>query len=255
MKKRLFQGIAFSGVAMLCTATAVPTIAAAQNMQMYQANLSALNNSGTTGTATVSVEGDQATVTLNTTGASANLPHAQHIHIGGNNVCATMDDDENGDGVLTTAEGQPSYGTIKVSLTESGDVSADSGLAVKRFPSANGEGKVSYSRTFTLPEGVNADDIAKGVVVQHGVASLTGDKTKYDGEQKSALNKDLPREATVPAACGKLTSMPNGGVGTGLGSTDGVEHGAFLAIGGAAILAAGVLIGYGRYGLGNTQEQ
>ena len=155
----------------------------------YQTTLAPLNNSGTTGTATVSVTGDQATVTLTESGASANLPHAQHIHIGGDMVCPTMAADVNHDGVLTTAEGQPSYGMIMVSLTTSGYVSDASGLAVNRFPTANTNGIVTYSRTFTLPQGVSASDITGGVIVTHGVASITGSATAYDGDMKSELTQ------------------------------------------------------------------
>ena len=49
------------------------------------ANLDSLNNSGTTGDATVKVDGNKATVTVNVQGAAETFkdgpfPHAQHIH-------------------------------------------------------------------------------------------------------------------------------------------------------------------------------
>lgn len=251
LKKTFIRSLALGSVTALSVAALSPAVFAASSTQMYQANLTALNKSGTTGTATVKVTGNQVTVTVDTTGASANLPHAQHIHIGGKNVCPTMSDDSNHDGILTTAEGQPSYGGIKVSLTTSGDTSANSGLAVKRFPTASASGKVSYSRTFTLPSGVSASDIANGVIVQHGVASLSGDKTKYDGSAKSGLDKSLPQEATVPAACGKLTAVPTGGASTGGGSTAGIENVSIFALGGAAIIAAGAAFVYSRRTAGN----
>lgn len=232
-----------SGAIMLGAASFVPGIASAMSgTQMYQANLTSLNNSGTTGTATVKVIGNQATVTVHTMGASANLPHAQHIHIGGNHTCPTMADDANGDGVLSTAEGKPDYGAVQVSLTKTGDVSADSALAVDRFPTASKSGEVTYSRTFTLPSGVTASDIANGTIVQHGVSEIGGDKTKYDGDAKSSLDKSLPLEATAPNACGVLTAMPVGGAATGTGSTAGVESKALLALGGGSIIVASALI-------------
>lgn len=235
-----FRSLAISGAAALALMGGSPMLVSAQsNTQTFQANLSALNNSGTTGTATIKVTGDQATVTVHTDGASAGLPHAQHIHIGGNNTCPTMSADKNNDGVVSTVEGQPAYGTIKVSLTSSGDVSANSGLAVDRMPKADANGMVTYNRTFTLPSGVTADDLANGVIVQHGVASISGDKTKYDGTAKSELDKSLPLEATAPNACGKLTAMPVGGASTGAGSTAGTENEAMFAVGGAALAAGG----------------
>lgn len=240
MKKSMFRGLAVAGAMSLGVVGMAPAVFADQpSTMMYQANLSSLNGSGTTGTATVKVTGDQATVTVNTTGASPNLPHAQHIHIGGNGTCPTMSADSNHDGVLSTAEGQPAYGMVKVSLTSSGDVSANSALAVSRFPTASKDGTVSYSRTFTLPKGVTASDVAHGVIVQHGVSEIGGDKTKYDGSAKSSLDPSLPLEATAPNSCGVLTAMPNGAPATGSGSTTGIENKGLLAIGGATLVAAG----------------
>lgn len=246
MKLSNLRGIAATGLATVSILAVTASASAASNTQMFQANLSALNNSGTTGTATVSVTGDQATVTVNTTGASASLPHAQHIHIGGNMTCPMMSDDTNKDGTLSTAEGQPSYGMIKVSLTTSGDVSDKSGLAVDRFPTADANGMVTYNRTFTLPSGVTASDIANGVIVQHGVASIGGDKAKYDGTAKSELDSSLPQEATAPNACGKLTAMPVGGASTGGGSTAGIEDAGLIAAGTSAVALAGAALYYSR---------
>lgn len=249
MRKKLFSTVMASGALVLGAASFMPALAsaAAPTTYMYQANLTSLNNSGTTGTSTVKVTGDQATVTVHTMGASANLPHAQHIHIGGNHTCPTMADDTNGDGVLSTAEGQPDYGKVQVSLTKTGDVSAKSALAVDRFPTASKSGEVTYSRTFTLPSGVTASDVAHGVIVQHGVSEIGGDKAKYDGSAKSSLDPSLPLEATAPNACGVLTAMPVGGAATGTGSTAGIEDKGLLALGGASIIAAAAFIGARLY--------
>jgi len=170
------------------------------------ADLDALNSSGASGTATVHVMGDQVTVTIKSTGHSPNLPHAQHIHIGGTNMCPTNAADMNGDGLISTPEGQPSYGPIRVSLTTEGDVTMQSGTAVDRMPRADANGNLTYTRTFELPEGVSAADITKGVIVQHGIAELFDDPTKYDGAKKSDIpgTETLPLEATIPATCGKL---------------------------------------------------
>lgn len=235
------KGLTVSALAVFGVLAFSPAVFAASS-QSYQANLTALNNSGTTGTATVKVTGDQATITINTSGASANLPHAQHLHIGGNNTCPTMSNDTNKDGVLSTPEGQDSYGSIKVSLTTSGDVSAKSGLAIDRFPKADADGNITYSRTFTLPSGVTASDVANAVVVQHGVSKISGDKTKYDGTQKSPLDKSLPIEATAPTDCGKLVAMPTGAASTGGGSTSGIENAGLFVAGGTVLAAAGLLL-------------
>lgn len=185
------------------------------------ARLAELNDSGSSGRATVSVEGNQVTVNVPATGLVANQPHAQHIHIGGQNTCPSTGADQDGDGFISTAEGEPAYGPIMVSLTTEGDVSAKSGLAVERMPTADANGAVSYSRTFQLPEGVTAEDVAKGVIVQHGIdPNGTG---KYDGDKKSELDPQLPFEATAPADCGKLVAMagmPASGAGGLAGSNN-----------------------------------
>lgn len=245
MKISIIRSLVVAGAVSFLALITAPAAFAASSTQMYQANLTALNSSGTTGTATVTVDGDQVTVKINTTGASANLPHAQHIHIGGTHTCPTSSADKNNDGVISTVEGQPAYGSVKVSLTTSGDTSAKSAVAVDRFPKADKDGNVTYSRTFTLPVGVSASDLANAVIVQHGVASIGGDKTKYDGSAKSQLDKSLPLEATAPSACGVLTAAPTGGAATGGGSTSGIESPTLFVLGGLAVAAAlGSLVVY-----------
>ena len=173
----------------------------AQQSSGITAQLAMMNESGGAGTATATLNGDQLTVEIHSTGLTPNQPHAQHLHIGGTHTCPAASADTNGDGLVSTVEGQPSYGPIKVSLTTSGDVSDASGLAVDRFPKADASGKLDYTRTFALPAGVTADDLKNAVVVQHGVDV---DKSgAYDGAAKSELDASLPLEATLPADCGK----------------------------------------------------
>lgn len=171
--------------------------------QSFEADLQSLNDSGVTGTATVELSGNSVTVTIETSGYTGENPHAQHFHIGGNNECPG-EDAAGDDDLITTAEGAPAYGEVRVSLTTDGDVSADSALAVERFPTPDADGTITYERTFDLPDGVTADDISQAVVVQHGLASLGGDEAAYDGDQESSLDPSLPLEATIPAACGPL---------------------------------------------------
>ena len=169
-----------------------------------EAKIGALNGSESTGNASVMVADGKATVKLRTVSASKDMPHAQHIHIGGNNTCPPPSADTNGDGFISVAEGVPFYGGIAVSLTTSGDVSGASGLAVDRFPTGDGNFVVNYERTFDLPQGVTASDIANGVIVQHGVSEMFDDNYRYDGAKRSELDASLPFEATVPSGCGKL---------------------------------------------------
>ncbi|MDQ3123428.1 MAG: hypothetical protein M3Q14_01960 [bacterium] len=241
--KRLNIGLA-AAISLAGLTLAPAAFAQSGERQSYQAKLTALNKSDDRGDATVmlTTNGD-GTFTVSTTGSSPNLAHAQHIHIGGTNTCPDISADKDNDGLINTGEGDPSYGPIAVSLTTSGDVSKDSGVAVDRMPVANSDGTVTYERTFALPEGVTEEMIGKGVVVTHGVSELFDDEAKYDGEKKSDIpgTEELPLEATIPATCGKLTavSTPVGGAGAGNGSTAGIENAALLGAGVAALVGAG----------------
>ncbi|MGW0666039.1 hypothetical protein [Streptomyces sp. NPDC002746] len=213
----------------------------------YQIDLNQLNNSGASGTAMVSVEGDKLTVKIEAEGLVPGQPHAQHIHgstDGHDFHCPDMSADKDGDGIVSTAEGLPVYGDINISLTTKGDTSKDSGLAVDRMPVADKDGKLSYSRTIPVSHAV-VEHIKDLHVVQHGIDP--NGNAKYDfGKGKSELDPKLPQEATAPASCGMVKgaavgSMPAGGVETGSGSTAGVESPGLFAAGGAAVLAAGGL--------------
>ncbi|MDO9494479.1 MAG: hypothetical protein Q7J48_02145 [Nocardioides sp.] len=134
------------------------------------------------------------------------MPHAQHIHFGATarQECPSVRDDTNGDYRLTTAEGQPAYGPVKVSLTTRGDTSPDSTLAVNRFPLAK-KGQVHYDRTIKVGTKL-ADAISRGnaVVVLHGIDYNNNGKYDFRGAGKSELDPSLPAEATDPVLCGVL---------------------------------------------------
>ncbi|MEU3832991.1 hypothetical protein [Streptomyces microflavus] len=213
----------------------------------YQIDLEQLNDSGASGAALVSLEGDKLTVKIEAQGLVPGQPHAQHIHgstDGHDFRCPDKSADKDGDGIVTTAEGLPTYGDINISLTTKGDTSKDSGLAVDRMPVADKNGKLTYSRTITVSQDV-ADHLKDLHVVQHGIDR--NNDGKYDfGAGRSELDPKLPQEATAPANCGMVKgaavgSMPVGGVETGGGTTRGVESPGLLAAGGAAVLAAGGL--------------
>ncbi|GII98190.1 hypothetical protein CLV28_1382 [Sediminihabitans luteus] len=210
-----------------------------------------LNGVDGSGTAMVWVDGTTLTVQVEATGLLAGSPHAAHIHYGADarNQCPTAADDADGSGTITTSEGVPSYGTVQVSLTTSGDTSPDSALAVDRFDTAEG-GKITYERGEIEVSQDLADDILAGdaAVVVHGV-DYDGSGA-YDGDAKSDLDPSLPAEATDPALCGivtasQMTDMPTGGVQTGSGGTQGTENLGLLVAGGAALAVGGGLLGAG----------
>ena len=201
------------------------------------AELSQLNDSGASGTAWATVDGTNVEIKLETQGLLDGAPHAQHIHIGGQNVCPANDQEGSGfEGALQVSDAADQYGAVAVSLTkEPGMTGAEHGLDVDDFPA---EGSYSYSRTIEVSEEM-AQQIANGdgVVVVHGVDH---DKSgTYDGDTKSDLDPKLPSEATDPAACGELNAaqmtMPNGGVETGGASTSGIEYPTALGFGTLAL--------------------
>ncbi|MEO7374540.1 MAG: hypothetical protein ABIW36_11680 [Terrimesophilobacter sp.] len=185
------------------------------------ANLSELNGSGASGTATAVVRNQKILqMDVQASGLTPDAPHAQHIHFGAQALheCPTLAQDSNGDGRLTTAEGVPAYGPVVVSLTTTGDTTPASFLDVTRFPVAK-NGTIDYSRDnigFTDVAGTGfagADGTAKqiadairageGVVVIHGI-DYDGDGAYSNSRGASELDPTLPAEATDPAVCGIL---------------------------------------------------
>jgi hypothetical protein len=171
---------------------------------IFHAQLSPLNGSGASGSATLLRNGNRLATNIHSSGIAPNLPHAQHIHGFAQAVseCPTLAASGR-DNLITTAEGQPSYGPIQVSLTTTGDTSLASALAVDRFPVATGAGTLNYSRTLTVPAGV-AQDLGKKAIVQHGVDLNGNGEYDFAAAGKSELDPSLPQEATIPANCGVI---------------------------------------------------
>jgi serine/threonine protein kinase len=159
------------------------------------------------GEVTVRLKGNAATIALTTQGLDngAALVHAVHIHAGRKGQCppATAARLHNGHLSISTTDGINYYGPPVQSLTTSGDTSAASILAFRRYLTG---GSLHYSRTITLPATVAADvRNDNAVVVVHGI--------DYDGSgiysgvlDRSELNKSLPGTATAPALCGQLVA-------------------------------------------------
>lgn len=224
---------------------AFPTGASAVAGSGYQATLNPLNHSSASGTVMISMNGDQTTITEHVSGLAASFsgkpyPHVQHIHIAAAGTCPTTSADKNGDGVISTTEGGPSYGAIGTTLSTSGDTSPKAGTTLTVAPSG---GSFDYNRTITLDAKTLASVKAgTGVIVVHGLDPATLSK-QAQGE-KSDLVPSLPLAATSPALCGTLTAMqmssvPGGPPQTGGGSTAGIEDESLLIAGGVLVLAAG----------------
>jgi hypothetical protein len=219
------------------------TAASADTGSSYQTQLKALNGSGASGTVMIELNGNQATVTEHVSGVAATFngnpyPHVQHIHGGAQGQCPTMSADSDGDGVISTTEGGPSYGDIQTTLSMSGDTSPAAGTTLQVAPSG---GSFDYSRTFELNQPtIDALKAGTAVIVVHGLDPATLPAAAQN--KPSDLVPSLPLAATSPALCGTLTAsqmtMPNGAAATGGGSTAGIEDAGVLATG-AGLIAAG----------------
>ncbi|WP_245580113.1 hypothetical protein [Arthrobacter castelli] len=211
----------------------------------YSTMLNQVNNSGASGEAWVTVEGSEATVTIETSGLAetfkdAAYPHVQHIHIGAQGTCPTMADDANGDGVISTVEGKPAYGAIGTTLSV-GSAAKDASTATDVTVAPSGS-SYTYKETFELNEKTQ-DALANGtaVAVVHGLnpanqpAAATETMSGLPGAAK------LPLAATAPALCGPLQMMPAGGADTGVTPTEqgGTNEMGMYALGGGLIAAAG----------------
>ncbi|MGB5953532.1 MAG: hypothetical protein WBG57_13580, partial [Ornithinimicrobium sp.] len=145
-------------------------------------------------------------VKVTATGLAPNLPHAMHLHgiVGGGDLgCPGPAADADGDGFVTVVEGGPFYGGILASLTTTGDTTSASALALDRFPVADENGSLSYSRTFTNPEAYAEAGTVQ--VVVHGID--INSNSEYDFEPgPSSLGDAFPLEATIPALCGGIAN-------------------------------------------------
>ncbi|MGP3984910.1 hypothetical protein [Streptomyces sp. KR80] len=239
--------------ALVLTAVASPATASSHG-SAHQIDLEQLNNTGSSGTALLSVEGTQLTVKIESEGLVPGQPSAQHLHgstDGHDFHCPDASDDTDGDGILNNTEATPDYGDINISLTTQGDTTPDSGLAVDRMPAADAQGRLSYERTITVSQDV-VDHIKDLHIVQHGIDPNGNNEYDFEGAGKSELDPKLPQEATAPANCGLVKgaavgSIPVGGVETGTGPTENTEMPTLLiAAGGFAFVVVAGALALGR---------
>jgi hypothetical protein len=166
------------------------------------------------GSATVHLNGDVVSATVDTNGLLNGQPHAMHIHAGGQGVCppASAARLHHGNRAISTTNGITFYGPPRVSLTTTGDTSPASRVALTRYPRV---GDIRYTRAITVPAGVAAAIRAgNGVVVVHGIDY--DHNGIYDNVlDRSELDSSLPGEATAPALCGRLVPTKSASISGG----------------------------------------
>ncbi|GEO94571.1 hypothetical protein [Kocuria turfanensis] len=233
----------------LAAVTLPTTTATAAESWSFQAELAPVNNSTAAGHAVVDVTGQEATVTVEVAGApalfqGAPYPHAQHIHIGGQGVCAPPSADADGDGAVSSMEGKPWTGGIGTSLTTSGDTSPASAVAVDRFPAGEA---YTYQRTFPV-DGATLAALQNGTAVVNVHGADPAALSAAAQAKANPMAPALPLASDIPIACGVLApaqmAVPEGpadtGVETAAAGSDarglaGAAVLGMLALGGAAV--------------------
>ncbi|MGA2925652.1 MAG: serine/threonine-protein kinase [Solirubrobacteraceae bacterium] len=160
------------------------------------------------GTATLVLSGDAATVTIKTHGLLNGQPHLMHIHAEGAGRCppASAARLHNGHLAISTGNGIQYYGPTQVSLTEFGSTSGavPNNIDLNRYPAS---GDINYTRTVTVePTLVRLIRAGNAVIVIHGIDYNRNGVYDFQALGVSDLDKTLPGEATAPALCGVLTA-------------------------------------------------
>jgi hypothetical protein len=132
----------------------------------YNASLGPLNESGASGTASLTLEGDQLTVMVEASGVTPDQQHLMHIHGFGEDAEAAALQ-----GFAESTCADAGYGPVLIPL--------------EPYPTADSEGNVSYSQTLTVDPAVLGDPAQRAIVI-HGM--------EVEGEYNAGL----------PVACGEI---------------------------------------------------
>jgi hypothetical protein len=192
-------------------------------LQASAATLAAVPTNHVTGsgTATVQLRGDTATVTLDTNGLLNGSPHLAHIHGLGLGTCPTAVNARlhNGHRSISTGDAIRLYGSTLTSFTEYGSTSGavPTNIDLNRYPAS---GNIRYSRTMTVSRLV-VDLIRDrdAVIVVHGIDYNYNRIYDFGALGVSDLDKTLPGEATAPALCGPLRPEPAKSATAGITTT------------------------------------
>lgn len=152
----------------------------------YTADLSALNNSGVSGTAELTLMGNELTVMITAYGLEDG-PHPQHIHgftdSNKNSKCPPASADDDGDGFVEIGEGLPFYGAPQ--------------LFLEPFPETD-DGTIMFENTYTLSNDQVLTPLQNNTIVLHG---MTAELTQIVNDEIEVVSGYI---ATLPVACGQI---------------------------------------------------
>jgi hypothetical protein len=140
---RLLAGVALA---------ALPAAAVAGTT--FQATLTPENGSGVTGTAQLSLTGDQLTYSVQAQGLTPNIFHQEHVHGFLNPVMSSVlptlaNADVNGNGMIEDIEADRVAGQELVFLTAHPS-GTSFGNTFSDYPVADSSGRISFTQTYTL---------------------------------------------------------------------------------------------------------
>jgi len=179
---------------------------------VYTAELSSLNQNITdqpvTGSLTVSVKGDSATIELNVSSAAPNIMHLAHLHgyeDGSEAKCPAFPEaDNNNDSIVDLIETRDYSGITMIPFHDD-PVSLE--IKTDTYSKADAQGNLNYSKVVSMQAlssavrekfGIENFNFDNFVVYIHGVSQ---DTTLPESVQSLP---DVPAKITLPVSCGKL---------------------------------------------------
>jgi serine/threonine protein kinase len=163
------------------------------------------NHVNGSGTVSLNLTGDVATVKVDTRGLLNGEPHLMHIHAGGKGACppASAARLHNGHLAISTGNGIGYYGQTVATLSTYGSTSGIPPNNVQ-FPAAPMTGGITYHRKIVLTkDAARLIRLGDAVIVVHGI-DYNGNHRYDDVLGLSDLDKVYSGESTAPALCGPL---------------------------------------------------
>lgn len=150
--------------------------------RIFEAELRPLNGSGVSGEATVLVREETMTVVVEASGLVANKVHPLHIHgFGGEREATCPSAGAGGDDLLDAAEGESSYGPVRISL--------------EPFPSAGDEGRIAFQVSYGIEPNEIGQTVPRDQVTNLSTAAIVLHGLTVEGAYRGS----------VPVACGELS--------------------------------------------------